>query len=154
MQTLKLLLDMNIVIDFLNRREPFYDQTRLLMACGKLGEVSLWMSASRMTDVVYILSDGGNAQLVPSALQRLQKLRTFVNVANVGPCETDLMLSTTWDDPEDALLAAVANAVGADAIITRNQSDFARAGLPVFDCGEFFDWLQREQGISYEEVAL
>ena len=37
----KLLLDTNIVIDYLNEREPYYQKARLLMIAGRVGELDL-----------------------------------------------------------------------------------------------------------------
>lgn len=36
----KLLLDTNVVIDYLNEREPFYEKARLLMIGGRVGSSS------------------------------------------------------------------------------------------------------------------
>lgn len=55
----KLLLDTNVVVDYLNEREPFYEKARLLMIGGRVGEFELWISSSQVTDLVYILSNGG-----------------------------------------------------------------------------------------------
>ena len=38
MGRLKLLLDTNVVIDFLHERDPHYAKTRLLMMAGRVGE--------------------------------------------------------------------------------------------------------------------
>ena len=55
----KLLLDTNVVVDYLNECEPFYEKARLLMIGGRVGEFELWISSSQVTDLVYILSNGG-----------------------------------------------------------------------------------------------
>lgn len=36
----KLLLDTNVVIDYLNEREPYYEKARLLMIGGRVGSSS------------------------------------------------------------------------------------------------------------------
>ena len=59
MARMKLLLDTNVVIDFLHEREPYYDKVRLLMTAGRVGEFSLWITSSQVTDLIYILSEGG-----------------------------------------------------------------------------------------------
>ena len=55
----RLLVDTNVLVDYLGNREPFSQQARLLMILGKVGEYSLWVSATQITDLVYILSNGG-----------------------------------------------------------------------------------------------
>ena len=34
----KLLVDTNVLIDFLSVRKPFFDEARLLMVAGRVGE--------------------------------------------------------------------------------------------------------------------
>ena len=148
----KLLLDTDIVVDFLNERDPFYEQARLLMICGRVGEFELWVSSSQVTDLIYILSNGGGKDELPEVLQRLRELRTFVNVFATSDREVDLMLAAAWKDPEDCLLAEVALALGADAVVTRNQKDFPEGLVRVVDCDEFFAWMREDFGLSYAEV--
>lgn len=47
MRKLKLLLDTNVVIDYLDVREPYYDKARLPMTAGYVGELELWITASQ-----------------------------------------------------------------------------------------------------------
>lgn len=148
----KLLLDTNVVIDYLHHRDPHYAQTRLLMMAGRLGEFSLWITASQVTDMVYIMTDGGNKSKTSEVLEKLRALRTFVNVYAVTDADIDKMLATTWADPEDALLVQLALRMKADAIITRD-ADFPKADMiRVHDCPGFFEWLEAEKGISYAEI--
>ena len=149
MAKVKALLDTNVVVDFLNRRLPFYDDARLLMAGGYAGEFDLWISSSQMTDLVYILSDGGKAALAPGVLERLQGLRVFVNVYAVGEREIDKMLASSWKDPEDRLLFEVALSIKADCLVTRNKTDFESNLVRVLDCKEFFAWLKRDFNLDY-----
>lgn len=150
----KLLLDTNVVIDYLNEREPFYEKARLLMIGGRVGEFELWVSSSQVTDLVYILSNGGRASEMEDTLRRLRGLRTFVNVFPTGDREIDLMLAAAWRDPEDYLLYEIAFSLKADAIVTRNQGDFPEGLVLVMDCDEFFAWMRADFGLDYGEVAL
>lgn len=150
----KLLLDTNVVVDYLNEREPFYEKARLLMIGGRVGEFELWISSSQVTDLVYILSNGGRASEMEAVMGRLRGLRTFVNVFAASEREIDLMLAASWRDPEDYLLYEIALALKADAIVTRNQSDFPQGLVPVMNCDEFFQWMKDTCGLDYEEVEF
>lgn len=150
----KILLDTNIVIDFMNEREPFYEKARLLMICGRVGEFELWISSSQVTDLIYILSEGGKHSQMEDVQKRLRELRTFVNVFPASDREIDLMLAAAWKDPEDYLLVEIALALDTDAIVTRNQKDFPQGLVRVFDCDEFFAWTRDERGLAYDEVWL
>lgn len=154
MARLKLLLDTNIVIDFLHEREPHYRDARLLMMAGRVGEFDLWITSSQVTDLIYILSEGGNRSLLPRVLDQLRGLRTFVNVHAVSDREVDRMLAASWKDPEDSLIFESALGMRADAIITRNQKNFESSVIKVVDCDEFFAWVRDEFGFDYDEVAI
>ena len=151
---MRLLLDTNIVIDFLNKREPYYDAARLLMLCGKVGEFELWIASNQVTDIVYIATDGGRKDLWPGVSSQLQALRSFVKVYATRDNEIDRMLTSEWEDPEDALLYEVALACNMGAIITRNQSDYGRSIIKVCDANEFFDWMREDFNRDYAEIAF
>ena len=150
----KILLDTNIVLDYIGERGPHYKETRLLMLAGRVGEFSLWIASSQVTDMIYILTNGGDKQKVAEVLEKLRLLRTFVNVYAVTDADIDKMLATTWSDPEDALLVELALRMRADAIITRDEDFPPTDAIRVHNCPDFFDWLNREKGISYDEIGL
>lgn len=154
MARLKLLLDTNVVIDYLDMRDPHYEKSRLLMLAGYVGEFELWITAPQVTDLIYVLTEGGKKSLVPEVLERLRKLRAFINVFATSGNEVDRMLAEAWDDPEDSLLFEAALSMRADAIITRNQKDFESSLVKVLDCNRFFDWVKESCGIDYGEVAI
>ena len=139
MGKIKALLDTNIVIDFLNQREPFYEQARLLMIAGRVGEFDLWISSSQVTDLIYILSEGGKPSLIPETRERIQRLRTYANVYAVS---------------ERELLFEVALSIQADCIITRNKTDFESDLVRTLDCDEFFTWLRTDFNLNYDSVAI
>lgn len=154
MAHLKLVLDTNIIVDFVHKRDPFFEDARKLLICGRMGEFDLWLTSSQITDLVYILSDEGKKESLPQALKSLQGLRTFISILPIGSTEIDHMLASSWDDPEDCLLYQAALQAKADALITRNQADFQASIIPVLDCRELFDWTREKLGIDYEEVGL
>lgn len=160
MKKIKLLLDSNILLDFLNHRDPYFEDARLLMLCGRVGEFSLWASSNQITDIVYIASNGGDESLMPGLLKRMQSLRKIVNMYPVDEQDIGSMLATSWKDPEDALLHHLALKMGANAIITRDEG-FKRSikeegldSIEAFDCAELFDWIEAEYGINYAEIAI
>lgn len=150
----KLLLDTNVVLDCLCKREPFYRDARTLMIAGRVGELDLWITSSQVTDLVYIISEGGKRLLINGALEKIRGVRTFVRVYPVSEKEIDQMLTTSWSDAEDALMFECALNMRADAIVTRNQSDFESSLVPALDCKQTLGWIERTCGISYEEVSL
>ena len=52
---MNLLLDTNVIIDYLGRKEPFFDSAMKIVAAGFFGDATLWMSAGSAKDAFYVL---------------------------------------------------------------------------------------------------
>lgn len=62
-QRLKVLVDTNVAIDWLNDRKPWSDDARPLWESRDAGRVDLYLPASVLTDIFYILRKPlGNAE--------------------------------------------------------------------------------------------
>ncbi len=135
---MRLLLDSNIVIDYLARREPFYGYAERLMFFGKTGDYELWVSTTQANDIFYVLGEGkkANASRVKEAMG---KLRTFLRFCGLDEDGFLNALDSTWEDLEDACVHEVALRLSVDAIITRNRKDFVKSSVPVYDCKEFLE---------------
>ncbi len=149
---MRLYVDTNIFVDFLSYRTPFYEAARMLFLLGSLGELDLRMGAQQATDIVYILTTGPSRMTSGEAKEALRLLRPYVDICSLDALDVDAALDSGWDDFEDACIYQCALKMKADAIVTRNQDDFARSSIKVFDCIELLDYLEREKGLVYEEI--
>ena len=151
---MNLLVDTNIIVDVLRKRPHDYEASRLLLALGSLHEFELWVSPSQLSDLFYILTSGGKRHLAKPVSDELFDVLSFMRVCTFGHDEALFALSCGFDDLEDALVYQAARAVKAEAIITRNQKDFARSSIPALSSSEFFEWLSVTKSLHYAEVAL
>ena len=151
---MNLLLDTNIIIDVLRKREEDYEASRLLLALGKLHEFELWISPSQLGDLFYVLTSGGKKHLSKPVKEELADVFQFVRVCTFGDEDAHAAIASNFDDLEDALVCQAARLVKAEAIITRNQEDFARSPVPAKNSSEFFEWLFETEGVDYAEIAL
>lgn len=149
---MRLLIDTNVAVDYLHEREGFFCSAKKLMVLGFLHEFELWMSSSQVTDLFFILSDGGRASLVEGVKRDIRNLRQFVRICPLDEAGVDAALESTWRDFEDACVYQAARKIKADAIITRNQRDFDKSSIKVFDCDQLFEYLKEEKGLTYEEI--
>lgn len=149
---MKLIVDTNIIIDHVKDRGPFGSSAQKLMMLGFLHELELWMSSSQITDAFYLLSDGGKPSLASKVKSGLKGVRAAVRVCSFSEADVDAALDSTWVDFEDACVYQCALRLKADAIITRNQKDFEKSSIKVFDCDELFAYLAEEKGLTYEEI--
>lgn len=149
---MRCLVDTNIIIDFLQRRDPFYEKARLLMMLGKLGEVELWMSPSQMDGLFYILTEGGKPALAQQARTQLSMLREAIRVCSIDQDDVDWVISSTWDDLEDALVYAASFKTKATAIVTRDKTGFKQSPIKTLDCSALFEEIKRKNGLDYELI--
>lgn len=149
---MKLLLDTNILLDCMMGRQPFAADARKLLILGALGEVDLWMSPSQFTDAFYLLTEGGKPRLADMVKLRLLKVKRLARICTLGEYDIENALESSWPDIEDACLYQCAKKLHVDVIITRNKADFERSTIPVYDCTEFFVYLENARGLVYEEI--
>ena len=151
---MNLFVDTNIIIDYLDERPGFAGSARKLMLLGFLREFDLWMSSSQVTDMFYILTNGGHPSKAEEVKASIREVRKFVRVCSLSEADIDTALDSTWSDFEDACVYQCARKIRADAIITRNKKDFEKSSIKVFDCDEWFSYLAQSKGLTYEEIPF
>ena len=129
----KLFLDTNIVIDLLDKREPFcYDAVRLFtMAYNK--KVQLLVSPITYATASFLLRKHGTEEV----RRLLNNFRLLSRVTTTNEKTVDESLVSQFEDFEDALQYYSALTAKAEAIITRNKKDFVNSLIPVMTAGEY-----------------
>ena len=126
---MKLLIDTNILLDVLLKREPFYYKAVEVLELVQYDNVQEYVSAAAVTDIYYIaykyLKDKGLVR------QLLKKLMGIVSIAAVSEKEIEEALELAWNDFEDSVQYAVALLNEMDGIVTRNPKDYKRADMKV-----------------------
>lgn len=162
---MKALVDTNVLFDYFARRHPFDRVARLLLFGCAMGDYELWISSSQVTDLHYLLTHGDERASREEAVQRIKHLHRFVRIGSLTEADVEKALDADWPDFEDSCVYFVARHLDADYLITRNASDFAKAreqiqssaekrgSALVVSPDEFLAMLQRERGISYDEIA-
>ncbi|NUQ25101.1 MAG: PIN domain-containing protein [Saprospiraceae bacterium] len=131
----KLLLDTNIILDLLAKREPFYKEAALLFSLADQEKVQVFVSALSYANANYVLLRENKPE---DAKLKLRKLRLIVQILNLDEKVVDLSLNDeNFRDFEDALQYYTALENGIEIIITRNLRDFQKSALPVMTAGQF-----------------
>ena len=127
---MKLLIDTNVVLDVLLRREPFFRTAAEVLNLTQLDEVREYVSASTITDIYYI----ANKQMKDRDAVRdlLKRLLMVVSVAAVSEREIQNALNLAWGDFEDSVQYSVALLNKMDGIVTRNPSDYQEANMRIW----------------------
>jgi predicted nucleic acid-binding protein len=119
----RVLLDTNVILDFLLKREPNYKDAQIIIEKIVNGNVHGYITASMVTDIFYILQKTNGKTF---ALNSLADLLIILDVLTVYRDDIYSILHSGWDDFEDALQAHVAIRNGMNAIVTRNIKDYKK----------------------------
>ena len=127
---MKLLIDTNVVLDVLLRREPFSKTAAEVLNLTQRDEVREYVSASAITDIYYI----ANKQMKDRDAVRdlLKRLLMVVSVAAVSKREIQNALNLAWGDFEDSVQYSVALLNEMDGIVTRNPSDYQETNMRIW----------------------
>ena len=127
---MKLLIDTNVVLDVLLRREPFSKTAAEVLNLTQRDDVQEYVSASAITDIYYI----ANKQMKDCDAVRdlLKRLLMIVSVAAVSKWEIQNALNLAWGDFEDSVQYSVALLNEMDGIVTRNPSDYQDANIRIW----------------------
>jgi predicted nucleic acid-binding protein len=132
-------VDTDVMLDYLLKREPFFESALKLMNAGATGRVRLLISIITVSNLIYFLE---RKFTVKETQQKLRVLKTFIEIAASGNPETESMLNSSFSDLEDALQHAIAVTSKADALITRNVKDYKYATVAIMDCDAFLKSLK------------
>lgn len=133
MKVYRVYIDTNVLVDFVCRRDVFFEPAKALFATGYVGKVKLIISSLSILNAVYIGHKYGSIQIKA----KLESLSHFVEVADLTSDIVISELASEWKDYEDAVQNKSAIRVNADCIVTRNKQDFFLSSLPVYSVEEF-----------------
>jgi len=129
----RLLLDANIVLYVLAKREPHYPTSAAVWALAEQGEVDGLLAAHSVTTLHYLLAKYLDYQQANLAVTRL------LQVFEAAPVDQSVLLQALtlgWKDFEDAVQMAAALNAQVDYLVTRNPKDFKDALVRVLQPGD------------------
>ena len=131
----KVLVDTDVVMDFVTRREPFDKDAVHLFNLADRKRVNLNVSSLCLNNIYYLLRKiiGHNKTIVI-----LQNLIEITDVLTVDKQVVLKALNSKFSDFEDAIqhFSAVENG-DIDVIITRNLKDYKQSKIAVMTAGSF-----------------
>jgi predicted nucleic acid-binding protein len=130
---LKALIDLNVILDVLQRREPFYDMSARVLAAAETGVLEGWVAAHSLTTLFHLLAKYQSAE---QARVALTDLLTFLSLAAVDHIVIEQALNLPYPDFEDAVQMMAAVKSGARYLVSRNVRDYGMGPLPVIQPAE------------------
>ncbi|MCL1463106.1 type II toxin-antitoxin system VapC family toxin [Argonema galeatum] len=130
---MRVLIDTNVVIDFLQEREPFIEDAAKLFDKIDAGEIEGFIAATTITNIYYIVRKAAGAIAAQDAIAQIL---TDLHICAVDRGILEQAIALNFQDFEDAVQCACGIAHGVDAIVTRDTSGFVNAGISVIAPGE------------------
>lgn len=119
----KILIDTNVLLDYLLEREPFFeDAKKVIMLCTE-GNTKGCIAAHTISNMFFILRKDYTAK------ERREILSSLCTIFDVEGIDKAKLLSglanEDFSDFEDCLQMECAKSYGADYIVTRNVPDYS-----------------------------
>ena len=134
MGKMKIFLDTNVLIDYLNKREPFFTEASQVMDLCISKRVEAALSSLSIINAAYIMR---KAYPKNSLLLKISWLTEKFEVCPINRDSIQRAAASRPFDFEDAVQYFSALQANADLIITRDTKGFADFDLPVMTPAEF-----------------
>jgi len=118
----RILIDTNVLLDYLLTREPFYEDAKNIVSACVDGRVKGCIAAHSISNMFFILRKDYSAK------ERREVLSDLCTILDVEGIDKAKLLSglqnENFSDFEDCLQMKCAKSYGAGYIITRNTNDY------------------------------
>ena len=125
---MRVLIDTNVVLDFLLDREPFGENAAKLFEKIDAGEVEGFIAATTVTNIYYIVRKAAG---VVAAQDAVSQIMMDLHICAVDRGILEQAIALNFQDFEDAVQCACAITHLVDAIVTRDASGFINARISV-----------------------
>ena len=132
-QKIKVLFDLNIILDVLQEREPFYEVSAQLLAHAETGKIQGFLAPHSLTTLFYLIQ---KYQSAAHAKVMITNLLQILKIATVDQSTVEQALNLPYNDFEDAVQMMAAVRCRVDYLVSRNTRDFQPAPLTVLQPGE------------------
>jgi predicted nucleic acid-binding protein len=133
-----ILIDINVFLDVLQKREPFYNASAELLAEVETGRVDGFIAAHSVTTLFYLIQKGNSPA---HARATVTNLLQFIKILQIDQNTIEQALNLNFRDFEDAVQMISAVQQKVDCLITRNVKDYQPALLPVMQPVDFLGTL-------------
>lgn len=127
----KILIDTNVLLDYLLEREPYFENAKQVVISCVEGKVKGCIAAHSIPNMFFILRKDFTAK------ERREVLTNLCSIFDVEGIDKSKLLSglsnEDFSDFEDCLQMECAKAYEAEYIVTRNVSDYATSEIKAIE---------------------
>lgn len=134
---MKVLLDSNVVLDYLGANQNFTDEAEKVFDLAARRKDIKLVSSSAITDILYVLRRAVKDR--EAVRRKYESFRKKISILSVTERDIDTAFARNWRDFEDAVQYTVAESNGVDCIVTRNKKDVEEDRIPIYSPTEFVE---------------
>ena len=134
---MKVIIDTNIIIDILQHREPYFQDSYRTILLGLQEKLETRLSAAAVADIYFIINQ--NIDDSKRVQKKIHAINTLIKICDTTAEDINTALSQTIANFEDAMIAAIAEREEADFIVTRNEEAFTGSTVPAISPKELLD---------------
>lgn len=139
MNKIRILLDTNIIVDFLLQRNNC-EAAKYIIGLAVSDEAFECVTSTTITDISYLVGRYSNPKIDGYAVQeKIKDLLKIIDILSVSKADIEKALELHWKDMEDALQYAVAISNKCDCIVTNNIKDFEQHNIDILSPQDFID---------------
>lgn len=140
--SIRILIDLNVLIDALNKREPFFESSAKVLAAIETGRIEGWIAAHSVTTLFYLVAKDSSRDM---ARVHLTNLLQFLKVATVDSRVIEQALALPYRDFEDAVQMMAGVHAGVEYVVSRDLIGFKTGPLPVISPNEMLALLHSKE---------
>ncbi|MDF1499828.1 MAG: PIN domain-containing protein [Anaerolineales bacterium] len=118
---MKILVDLNVLLDVLGRRETHYEGSAEVWGAVERRDAEGLIAAHSITTLHYLIGRNVDGVTADNVVQDCLKV---FSIAAIGQDVIQEAIGYRWSDFENAVQMAVASRGRADYLVTRNPKDF------------------------------
>ena len=127
---LRVLVDLNVVLDVLLQREPHFQASRALWRAIEGSHLPGYIAAHHLTTLYYLARKGRGDVFARQCIEDVMR------VFSVAPVDGEVLhkaIALGWSDFEDAVCASAGIGVECNVLVTRDAVGFAGSPVRVLD---------------------
>jgi predicted nucleic acid-binding protein len=137
---MRVLLDTNVVLDFVLQRNPFFAEADEIFIKLKNAEFVGYVSPITPINVFFTTRKEKGKDI---AFIAVGELLTLTDITKISKRHFENALNSTFKDYEDSVQHESAISENLDAIITRNTKDFSNSNVKIYSPKEFLEILEQ-----------
>ncbi len=136
------LLDTCVIIDFLQKREPFYKDAYTIMRYAAAENFSAYTTAKASADIYYLTYRCTHSK--NDSREIIDKLFSIIGLLDTSAEDVFRAVSSQIGDFEDAIMVETGRRNNLDCIVTRNKKDYEESPVTIYSPEEFLSVLKKD----------